>query len=90
MGANDGVLYADLSQLHVGGYSSLVFVDINHHKMYLFWLKGTVSDKDYRIYGDRPIPETVSRVIEKELNTSWGHVAEFKVTGDNVIISLHH
>jgi hypothetical protein len=81
-----GLMYGDVSQLHVGGYTSLFFVDINDKKMYLFWLKGTVGRKDYKIYGDNPIPASVLNLIEQEMNITWGHVATFIIKGDSIDI----
>jgi hypothetical protein len=81
-----GLMYGDVSQLHVGGFSSLFFVDIRNKKMYLFWLDGTVGAKKYKIYGDNPIPANVLNLIEQKMNTSWGHVAKFSVKGDSIDI----
>jgi len=83
-----GLIYGDVSQLHVGGYNSLFFVNINDKKMYLFWLTSSVKDKKYKIYGDKPIPANVLNIIEEEMNICWGHVATFKVKGDNIDIEL--
>jgi hypothetical protein len=85
-----GLLYGDVSQLHVGGFSSLFFVDITNKKMYLFWLSGTVGGKDYKIYGDKPIPANVLNLIEQEMNICWGHVARFFVKGDSIDIETKH
>ena len=84
-----GLMYGDVSQLHVGGYSSLFFINIKEKKMYLFWLTGTVGDKQFKIYGDKPTPANVLNLIEEEMNTSWGHVAKFKVKGDSIDIHLN-
>lgn len=81
-----GLIYGDVSQLHVGGYSSLFFINIKDKKMYLFWLKETVRAKKYKIYGDKPIPSNVLNIIEEEMNIGWGHVATFKVKGDSIVI----
>lgn len=84
----DGLLLMDVSQLHVGGYTSMIFVRSRDGALFLFWLKKTVAEKDYSFYGKRPIPAVVSRIVESELNTSWGHVAHFRVHGENVEIDL--
>ena len=81
-----GLIYGDVSQMHVGGFSSLFFVDVKSEKIYLFWLDGAVGDKDYKIYGDRPIPSRVLHLIEEEMNTGWGHVATFVIKGDRIDI----
>lgn len=86
----DGFLLLDVSQLHVGGYTSLIFVRLSDGAPYLFWLKSTVAEKDWSFYGKRPIPDAVSQNVESELNTAWGHVAHFKVTGDTLEIVLNN
>jgi len=84
-----GLMYGDVSQEHVGGYNSIFFVNIKDKKMYLFWLQRTVGDKQYKIYGDKPIPADVLNLIEKEMNIGWGHVATFKVKSDSIDIHLN-
>jgi hypothetical protein len=83
-----GFLVLDVSQLHVGGYWSLMFVRESDGALFLFWLKSTVSEKDYKFYGERPIPCEVSRGVESRLNVGWGHVAKFTVIGEQVNIDL--
>ncbi len=84
----DGFLLMDVSQLHVGGYTSLIFVRLSDGAVFLFWLKKTVAEKDYSFYGQRPIPAAVSQIVESELNTTWGHVAKFQVRGEKVEMRL--
>jgi hypothetical protein len=84
----DGFVMMDVSQLHVGGYSSLIFVRLSDGAPFLFWLKSTVAQKRWQIYGQRPIPETVSRNIEIEMNQVWGHVAKFKMRDEALDIEL--
>jgi hypothetical protein len=84
----DDFLLMDVSQLHVGGYSSLIFVRINDGKLFLFWLKSTVSEKQWQFYGQKPLPETVKRNVEIEMNSEWGHVAQFKMRGEILDIEL--
>lgn len=79
-----GLIYGDVSQLHVGGYSSLFFINIRDKKMYLFWLTGRVRDKKFKIYGDKPNPANVLNLIEEEMNICWGHVADFKIKDDSI------
>lgn len=81
-------LYADVSQLHVGGYSSLVFVDLKERRFYLFWLKGQVAEKKYQIYGEIPIPGAILKAIVEEMNQSWGHVAEFEIKDNGIAINV--
>jgi hypothetical protein len=85
----DRFLLMDVSQLHVGGYTSLIFVRLTDGAIFLFWLKSTVADKQWSFYGERPIPATVSQTVESELNKEWGHVARFSVHGENVEIRLN-
>ena len=84
----DNLLYADVSQLHVGGYSSLVFADLKERRFFLFWLKGQVAAKEYQIYGDKPIPEPILGIIVEEMNQSWGHVAEFAIKDNTIAIGI--
>lgn len=85
----DGFFQMDVSQLHVGGYESLMFVRQSDGAMFLFWLKSGVAQKDYKFYGSRPIPAQVSLAVESELNEGWGHVAHFIVHGDQLEIQLN-
>lgn len=84
--SKDNLIVGDISQLHVGGYSSMIFIDIANRKMYLFWLSSTVSDKIYKIYGDRPIPKTILQLIVDNMNEGWGHVANFTIDSDSIKI----
>lgn len=83
-----GLIYGDVSQLHVGGYSSLFFINIQKKTMYLFWLLKDVEDKEYKIYGDEPIPANVLNLIEQEMNITWGHVAKFSIQAEKINIEL--
>ena len=82
------LIYGDISQLHVGGYSSIVFIDIDNERLFLFWLYETIKDKRYSIYGDKPTPENVLNLIEQEMNIVWGHVAKFFIKADSINIEL--
>ena len=86
IGFKHGLMYGDVSQLHVGGYSSLFFVDIEKRRMFLFWMPGRVGELKYKIYGDKPIYPSVLNLISQEMNVAWGHVATFKVQGDSISI----
>ena len=81
-------LLMDVSQLHVGGYMSMIFVRSRDGAVFLFWLKKTVAEKDYSFYGQRPIPTAIGQIVESELNTTWGHVAHFHVRGESVEIQM--
>jgi hypothetical protein len=84
----DGFVMMDVSQLHVGGYSSLIFIRLSDGAPFLFWLKSTVAEKRWQMYGRKPIPESVLRNIEIEMNQAWGHVAKFKMRGEMLDIEL--
>jgi hypothetical protein len=81
-------LLMDVSQLHVGGYTSLIFVRLSDGVLFLFWLKSTVAKKEYSFYGEKPIPVAVSEIVESQLNTTRGHIAQFHIHGENVQIDL--
>ena len=85
----DGLLLMDVSQLHVGGYTSFILVRVEDGAVFLFWLRSTVTDRQWSFYGQRPIPTAISQVVQSELNTTWGHVAHFSVHGDQVDIRLN-
>jgi hypothetical protein len=70
-------LLMDVSQLHVGGYSSFILVNPKTSEMWLFWLPGTVSEKKWKMYGRKPVPDDVSKIVVDQLNSTWGHVARF-------------
>lgn len=82
------LLLLDVSQLHVGGYSSLILVRPSDGKLFLFWLKSTVAEKQWQLYGERPIPGSVSQAVQTELNTTWGRVAHFTMRDENLAIEL--
>lgn len=83
-----GLIYGDVSQQHVGGYTSIFFVDPTSEKMHLFWLKQSVKDKDYYIYGDKPVPIDVMNLIIEKMNIKWGHVASFNIVRDSIEIEI--
>jgi hypothetical protein len=84
-----GFVFADVSQEHVGGYTSFIFVRPTDGTTYVFWLKSTVWDKDWELYGPKPVPESVLHTIATELNTGWGHVAHFRFDGQNLVITVN-
>lgn len=83
----DDIIYCDISLEHIGGYNSLILINADERKMYLFWLNGTVREKEYKIYGKRPIPINVKKIIEDDMNTGWAHVAVFRFHSDSLEIN---
>jgi hypothetical protein len=88
MNKQDNLIYLEVIQLHSGGYDSMIFIDIQKRKFTLFWLPGTVSAKTNKIYGERPIPENILKIIVNNMNEGWGHVAKFSVDSDSLKIEL--
>lgn len=85
----DNIIYTEVSLMHVSGCNSLVFINANEPEVYLFWLKGSVRKKDYQIYGKLPIPEIVKKIIVDDMNSGWGHIAEFVYKkNDSLLISI--
>jgi hypothetical protein len=84
----DGWAFADISQSHVGGYTSYVFIRPTDGEAYVFWLKSAVGNKDWEIYGEKPVPQSILHTVESELNEGWGHVAGFRFDGQNLVIAL--
>lgn len=84
-----GLIYGSVSQMNIGGYSSLFFIDTSTRKMYLFWLKEAVLDKKYTIFGDKPVPADILSIIEQEMNVTWGHVANFSVLDGKILIEIN-
>ena len=82
-----GLLVMDVSQLHVGGYSSLIFVDPSKGLAWVYWLDGPVApNAPSRIYGSRPVPAVLLSAVEQRMNNSWSHVAHFRADADSLII----
>jgi hypothetical protein len=88
MMSQDNLIYGDVSQLHVGGYGSEIFIDLQKRKIYLFWLPGMVRDKKYKIYGDKPIPQNILKLFVDNMNEGWGHVVNFSIESDSIKIDL--
>jgi hypothetical protein len=70
-------LLLDVSQLHVGGYTSFILVNPTTTEVWVFWLQGRVAEKRWKVYGHQPVPSGVSKIIVDELNLTWGHVVSF-------------
>ena len=81
-------LLMDVSQLHVGGYDSMIFVHPETGQIYLFWLQGQVAERRFKIYGKRPLPADVSMAIVDDMNSGWSHVAQFSWVDQNLRIEL--
>ena len=79
-------LFVDISQLHVGGYESMVLFNPENKTAYVFWLKGRVLDWDAVTYGKHPIPGDVLDKFQHELSLGWGHVASFDVQNGSLAI----
>jgi hypothetical protein len=84
----DNIICCDVSIMHVGGYNSLILINTEEREVYLFWLNSSVSEKDYKIYGKRPIPEAIKKIIVDDMNTGWGHVARFDFYNDSLLINV--
>ncbi len=84
----DNIIYGDISLEHIGGYNSMILINTVERKMYLFWLYGTVREKDYKIYGERPYPEAIKKIIEDDMNTGFDHVARFEFHKDSLLINV--
>jgi len=81
------LIVMDMSQVHVGGYSSLIFVKPSGGAVWLYWLDAPVAPgAPSRIYGSRPVPASVLNAIEQRMNEGWGHVAHFRVDADSIVI----
>jgi hypothetical protein len=83
------LICAEISQEHCAGFNSIIFIDIQEKKMYLYWLKSSVSDKKYAIYGDKPIPHKILNLIVENMNKGWGHVARFSSEKGGIKIELN-
>lgn len=63
--------FADVSELHVGGYTSYIFVRPDNGAMYVFWLNSTVAQKQWAFYGPKPIPDIVLQTVADDLFECW-------------------
>ena len=84
----DSLFKLDVSQLHVGGYGSIIFINSETKAVHVYWLRARVWDKNYRIYGPRPVPGAVMEWIVESMNVEWGHVATFSAKGEELAIAL--
>lgn len=81
-------LMMDVSQDHVGGYTSLILVRKSDAVMFLLWLKSGVGENDLEVYGPKPRPRPVIDLFAHAMNVAWGHVACFVPAGNTVKIDF--
>ena len=74
----------DVSQLHVGGYSSIILVRQSDNQLFLLWLKTMVRDETLKVYSDGPIESSAIKEFSRAMNVAWGHVACFAPEGDTL------
>ena len=74
----------DVSQLHVGGYSSIMLVRQSDGGLFLLWLKTMVRDESLKVYSDGPIESSAIKEFGRAMNVAWGHVACFAPEGDTL------
>ena len=77
-------LFVDISQVHVGGYTSMLLFDPSRRSAYVFWLKSAVLEWDAKTYGRHPIPPEALGKFADAMNVTWGHVATFGVVNGEV------
>lgn len=66
----------------------MILVRPSDEQVYLFWLRSGVGDKDYKMYGRRPLPEEAKAIVADQMNVIWGHVAHFTWSGDEFQIDM--
>jgi hypothetical protein len=71
----------DVSQLHVGGYTSIMLIRESDGALSLLWLKTTVADGNLNIYSERLIEQSALQEFGRAMNVAWGHVACFLPEG---------
>ncbi|QYY37099.1 hypothetical protein [Ruficoccus sp. ZRK36] len=76
----------DVSQLHVGGFTSLLYFDLQKETIVLFWMRAGVLEQDHAVYGDKPVRADILDSMVSSLNSTWGHVAEFSRDGQEISI----
>ncbi|WP_338845170.1 hypothetical protein V8J88_15860 [Massilia sp. W12] len=70
-------LFADRSQLHSGGYTSKLFINLRDGTFCLFWLNDAAASGKAEFFGVEPAPEAVLQMVADDMNQEWGHVAVF-------------
>ena len=70
-------------QRGVGGYTADVILD-SKDNLYIFWINDQVKSGNFEVFGEKQFSPTLFSVIEKELNTTWGHVARFTFKNGNL------
>ena len=71
----------DVSQPHVGGYTSIILVRESGNGLALLWLKTTVREKNLKLYSEGSLEEPAINEFRRAMNVSWGHVACFVSEG---------
>lgn len=85
----DGTLIViDESKMGVAGHTSFIFVRQPDEAVYVFWLKSLLTEKNYQIYGPRPVPGEVMASIVQRLNEGWGRAAQFSARGEKLEIVI--
>lgn len=83
----DSIVLMDVSQLHVGGWQSMILVREQDTTMWVAWLNEPVAPNGWvRFFGPRPIPSSVRDIVLASLIEGWAHVAAFVPAGDTVAI----
>lgn len=83
-----GWFLLDVSQTHVGGDTSMILVNPATSKVWLFWMPASVSAKKWKLNSGSQVPTEVSSIVVDELNTGWGHVANFAWIDGQLVIRL--
>lgn len=83
-------LLMDVSQLHVGGYTSVILGRESDEALFLLWLKSTVAEHDLHVYGSAPLPASALNLFAQAMNASWGHVACFRPQGYSLVVDTAH
>lgn len=69
----------DVSQVYhrEGGGTSFILVDPQSARVYVLWLPWHYNLREAKVYGPRPVPRDLSRIIVDELNSSRGDGESF-------------
>jgi hypothetical protein len=83
-----GYILMDVSQLHVGGYGSVILVRRTDGVVFVYWLRSTVAKGKAHIYGPRPVPAEALAIFAHDESVGWGHVACFTISADTIVIDM--
>ncbi len=78
----------DESRMGVAGHTSYIFVRLPDEAVYVFWLKSLLTERNYQVYGPRPVPKEVMDSIVRRMNEGWGRAAQFTARGDKLDIVI--